>query len=180
MCVCPVVIEKEREGRREERRGKEIQICTCRKWGGPWTEPVTSDDTTRPGRQTTTPTTRSQPPRALALPSTHTPDTHPQTATMSLLRTSRLLTTSRARLQIVPNLTAAATRAGSRPFSSTIARSGGDHAHENRYDPPGGWLFGVKPGEQYENEGWEKVWFYGFGGCMAFMVIGYCYKPDTR
>lgn len=99
---------------------------------------------------------------------------------MSLLRTSRLLTTSRARLQIVPNLTAAATRAGSRPFSSTIARSGGDHAHENRYDPPGGWLFGVKPGEQYENEGWEKVWFYGFGGCMAFMVIGYCYKPDTR
>lgn len=76
MCVCPVVIEREGEGRREERRGKESQICTCRKWGGPWTEPVTSDDTTRPGRQTTTPTTRSQPPRALALPSTHTPDTH--------------------------------------------------------------------------------------------------------
>lgn len=35
----------------------------------------------------------------------------------------------------------------------------GDHAHEDHYDPPGGWLFGVKPGEKYENEGWENIWF---------------------
>ncbi|KAF2206708.1 hypothetical protein CERZMDRAFT_115621 [Cercospora zeae-maydis SCOH1-5] len=94
---------------------------------------------------------------------------------MSLLR-SRMLTTPRTRLQIIPNLAA---RAHTRPLSSTTARSAGDHAHEDHYDPPGGWLFGVKPGEKYENEGWENVWFYGFFGTMAFGVIGYCYKPDT-
>ncbi|KAM3419287.1 hypothetical protein BST61_g5224 [Cercospora zeina] len=94
---------------------------------------------------------------------------------MSLLR-SRMLTTPRTRLQIIPNLAA---RAHTRPLSSSAARSAGDHAHEDHYDPPGGWLFGVKPGEKYENEGWENVWFYGFFGTMAFGVIGYCYKPDT-
>lgn len=67
----------------------------------------------------------------------------------------------------------------SRPLSSTSqlrsAESHGDH-----YNPPGGWLFGVKPGERQENEGWEKVFYWGFFGSMAFGVIGYCYKPDTR
>jgi hypothetical protein len=67
-----------------------------------------------------------------------------------------------------------------RLLSSTAARSAGDHAHEDHYDPPGGWLFGVKPGQQYENEGWENVWFYGFFGSLLFGVVGYCYKPDTR
>ena len=41
-------------------------------------------------------------------------------------------------------------------------------------------MFGVKPGEKYENEGWENIWFYGFGGSLLLGVIGYCYKPDTR
>lgn len=95
---------------------------------------------------------------------------------MSLLR-SRILTNPRAHLRIVPNLAA---RAHQQPLSSTAARSAGDHAHEDHYDPPGGWLFGVKPGEKYEKEGWENVWFYGFYGTLAFGVIGYCYKPDTR
>lgn len=93
---------------------------------------------------------------------------------MSLLR-SRILTAPRARLHVVPNC-----RATQRPLSTTAIRSAGDHAHEDHYDPPGGWLFGVKPGEKYENEGWENVWFYGFCGSLAFGVIGYCYKPDTR
>lgn len=96
---------------------------------------------------------------------------------MSLLRSSRLLTAPRARLQIIPNVAA---RAQLRSLSSTAVRSAGDHAHEDHYDPPGGWLFGVKPGEKYENEGWENVWFYGFWGSMLFGVVGYCYKPDTR
>lgn len=181
MCVCPVVIEREGRGKGGERREEEKKVKF-----------VPVENGADRGRNLLLPMIQLDPDdkrRHLLLEANHherwlyhlhTHPTHTQTATMSLLRTSRLLTTSRARLQIVPNLTAAATRAGSRPFSSTIARSGGDHAHENRYDPPGGWLFGVKPGEQYENEGWEKVWFYGFGGCMAFMVIGYCYKPDTR
>ena len=96
---------------------------------------------------------------------------------MSLLR-SRLITSSRARLQLVPNPPA---RAALRSFASTAVRTGGDsHAHEDHYDPPGGWLFGVKPGEKYENEGWEKIWYYGFFGSVLFGVVGYCYKPDTR
>jgi hypothetical protein len=95
---------------------------------------------------------------------------------MSLLR-SRLLSTPRARLQIIPNI---AVRAPHRLLSSSAVRPAGDHAHQDHYDPPGGWLFGVKPGEKYENEGWENVWFYGFFGSCLFGVVGYCYKPDTR
>ncbi|KAK1074708.1 hypothetical protein LTR12_008915 [Friedmanniomyces endolithicus] len=100
---------------------------------------------------------------------------------MSLARTTRLITTSRARLQIVlnPNLAAARIQQ-QRPLSYTAAlKSNDSHAHEDQYESPSGWLFGVKPGEKYENEGWENVWFYGFGGSLLFGVIGYCYKPDT-
>jgi len=97
--------------------------------------------------------------------------------TMLLLRpATRLLTNSRARLQIVTNPSLTTRRA----LTSTAARSAGDHAHEDQYDSPSGWLFGVKPGEKYENEGWENVWYYGFFGSCLFGVIGYCYKPDTR
>lgn len=96
---------------------------------------------------------------------------------MSLFRT-RLTTAARMRLQPTSRLT---TRASCRPLSSTATRSAGDsHAHEDHYDPPSGWLFGVKPGEKYENEGWENIWYYGFGGSMLLAVVGYCYKPDTR
>jgi hypothetical protein len=93
---------------------------------------------------------------------------------MSLLRTSRLITTPRARLQIIPR------GQQQRQLSSTHARSAGDHAHEDHYDAPTGYLFGVKPGEKYESEGWENVFMYGFFGSILFGVVGYCYKPDTR
>lgn len=100
---------------------------------------------------------------------------------MSLIRSSRLITSPRVRLQIVPNLTAArAQQLQQRSIFSTPIRRVGDHAHEDHYDPPTGWLWGVKPGEKYENEGWENVWFYGFFGSLLFGVVGYCYKPDTR
>ena len=95
---------------------------------------------------------------------------------MSLHRASRLITTSRTRLQIVPR-PALSQRA---PLSTTTALRAGDHAHEDHYDPPTGWLFGVKPGEKYEPEGWENVWYYGFIGSLLVGVVGYCYKPDTR
>lgn len=98
---------------------------------------------------------------------------------MSLARTARLITAPRARLQLVPNLTAARAQR-QRTLSNTTALRAGDHAHEDHYDAPGGWLFGVKPGEKYENEGWENVWYYGFCGSLVFGLVGYCYKPDTR
>lgn len=115
-----------------------------------------------------------------------TPSPGDITATMSLLRTSRLITSPRARLHVIPNLTAARLQQiqqqqQQRSLTATSARSAGDtHAHEDHYDQPSGWLFGVKPGEKYENEGWENMWYYGFFGSLLFGVVGYCYKPDTR
>lgn len=75
-------------------------------------------------------------------------------------------------------LTATArTAAPRRAFSqSQTTRSG----HGPSYDPPSGWLFGVKPGEQYEKEGWENAMYWGFGGACAFGVVAYAFKPDTR
>lgn len=67
-----------------------------------------------------------------------------------------------------------------RPLSSSQPFRSAEGSHEEHYDPPGGWLFGVKPGEKYQNEGWENVFIYGFFGTLAFGVVGYCYKPDTR
>jgi hypothetical protein len=89
---------------------------------------------------------------------------------------TRLISSPRASLQILTSIGART----SRSFTSTALRKAGDHAHEDHFDPPGGWLFGVKPGEKYENEGWENVWFYGFYGSLLFGIVGYCYKPDTR
>lgn len=69
---------------------------------------------------------------------------------------------------------------GRRNLSSTPRRLGGDaHAHGDHYDPPSGWLFGVQPGK-YQQEGWEKVWFWGFFGSLGMAGLAYCYKPDTR
>jgi hypothetical protein len=99
--------------------------------------------------------------------------------TMSLLRTSRILSSARGQLQIVPRLAASPSLQQQRQISSTPARKGGD-AHGDPYDPPTGWLFGVKPGEKAEKEGWENVFYYGFFGSMAFGVVGYWFKPDTR
>jgi hypothetical protein len=69
-----------------------------------------------------------------------------------------------------------ATRAA--PFSTSQAvRAGG---HESHYDPPNGWLFGVKPGEKYEKEGWEGPIYWGLCGSLALAVVAYAFKPDTR
>ncbi|CAD0050259.1 unnamed protein product [Aureobasidium pullulans] len=35
------------------------------------------------------------------------------------------------------------------------------------------------PGEKYQEEGWERIFYWGFFGSMAFGIIGYAYKPDT-
>ncbi|KAK0707476.1 NADH:ubiquinone oxidoreductase 11.6kD subunit [Lasiosphaeris hirsuta] len=62
-----------------------------------------------------------------------------------------------------------------RAFSSTPRVSGGGA----QYDPPTGWLFGVKPGEKYEKEGWENLFFYGFYGSLGVFAVAYAFKPDT-
>jgi hypothetical protein len=71
----------------------------------------------------------------------------------------------------------AALTPASRPFSST-ARNASD-SHGPTYDPPSGWLFGVKPGEKYQKEGWEGIMFYGFCGSFVVFAIALAFKPDT-
>lgn len=88
-------------------------------------------------------------------------------------RASRTLTPPRTQ-----SLSAAAAAAFRRPFSQSAIASG-SAGHEHSYDAPGGWLFGVKPGEQYEKEGWEGLMFWGFGGSIAAAVVAYAFKPDT-
>ena len=58
----------------------------------------------------------------------------------------------------------------------------GDHGHgehESHYDPPGGWLWGIRPGEKYEKEGWENLFWYGFCGSWVVAVGLYVMKEDT-
>lgn len=70
------------------------------------------------------------------------------------------------------------TPASARAFSTTpLLRGGG---HESHYDAPGGWLFGVKPGEEYKKEGWEGPIYWGMGGSVVFAIVAYAFKPDTR
>ncbi|KAF1993382.1 hypothetical protein P154DRAFT_382205, partial [Amniculicola lignicola CBS 123094] len=51
--------------------------------------------------------------------------------------------------------------------------------HGDRYDPPTGDLFGVKPGEKYEKEGWESLWYWGVFGGFGVATVAYAFKPDT-
>ncbi|KAI0139072.1 ESSS subunit of NADH:ubiquinone oxidoreductase [Hypoxylon sp. NC0597] len=85
-----------------------------------------------------------------------------------------------------PNTAVRATRAlqqhqsksttSARSFSATPRAPA---SHGPQYDPPTGWLFGVKPGEKYQKEGWETPFFYGFCGSLAVAAIAYGFKPDT-
>lgn len=51
--------------------------------------------------------------------------------------------------------------------------------HGDHYDPPTGWLFGVKPGQKYVKEGWENIWYFGFVGSLLVAGVAYVFKPDT-
>ncbi|KAL4896686.1 ESSS subunit of NADH:ubiquinone oxidoreductase [Aspergillus ambiguus] len=51
--------------------------------------------------------------------------------------------------------------------------------HGDHYDPPTGYLFGVKPGQKYVKEGWENMWYYGFIGSLLVAGVAYVFKPDT-
>jgi hypothetical protein len=78
-------------------------------------------------------------------------------------------------------LTSTTRTAAPRAFSQTALKRAGDHGgHESHYDPPTGWLFGVRPGEEYKKEGWENVTFYAFIPMMVVFVGVYAFKPDTR
>ncbi|KAH7312327.1 ESSS subunit of NADH:ubiquinone oxidoreductase-domain-containing protein [Stachybotrys elegans] len=65
-----------------------------------------------------------------------------------------------------------------RTISATPRRQGGGHGNESHYDAPGGWLWGVKPGEKPEPEGWERPMYFFFGG-LILTGVALAYKPDT-
>lgn len=52
------------------------------------------------------------------------------------------------------------------------------HGHESHYDPPGGWLWGIRPGEKAEREGWE-IPFYVMCAGYIVAVVAYSMKEDT-
>lgn len=86
---------------------------------------------------------------------------------------------------IRPSVAGALARAATRSTRVQATRqqfstSGAARAsHGSQYDPPTGWLFGVKPGEKYKPEGWENLFFYGFCGSLAVFAVAYAFKPDT-
>jgi hypothetical protein len=98
-----------------------------------------------------------------------------------LMRTATSLTSTPLTncLRLIPQSQLLPASSASRSLSSTAAKNAADHSSESHYDPPSGWLFGVKPGEKAEKEGWENIWIYGFFGSLAFGVVGYAFKPDT-
>jgi hypothetical protein len=65
----------------------------------------------------------------------------------------------------------------SRAFSTRSSLRAADHG--DHYDPPNGWLFGVKPGQKYVKEGWENIWYIGFIGSLVAAGVAYVFKPDT-
>lgn len=64
-----------------------------------------------------------------------------------------------------------------RSFHSTAVRQGGG-GHGDHFEPPSGWLWGVKPGEKPEAEGWEWPMYIFCGGLVA-AGIALAFKPDT-
>lgn len=70
-----------------------------------------------------------------------------------------------------------ATTTTTRALSASAPRRSASHG--DQYDAPTGWLWGVKPGEKAEKEGWESVFMWGFGGTWALAVVAYAFKPDT-
>ncbi|KAK7188227.1 snf7 family protein [Paraphaeosphaeria sporulosa] len=107
--------------------------------------------------------------------STHrTPHTYPRDPMPSLApfraaaRTSTVVATRQPNLKFPLSFR--------RTFTQTKSAQGG---HGPSYDPPSGWLFGVKPGEKYQKEGWEGVWYWGFYGSFAVAIVAYAFKPDT-
>jgi len=97
-------------------------------------------------------------------------------AAVAALRATNSITTQSLRLVGPPSSQAAQREIRN---LSTTSRRPAEHAHEDHYDPPSGWLFGVKPGEKPEKEGWETIWVWGFFGSLGLAAVAYAFKPDT-
>lgn len=90
--------------------------------------------------------------------------------------TTKMLPIARRAALRAPQASAAISRSFTK---SVVAKGAAAEGHGDHYDSPSGWLWGVKPGEKAEEEGWEKLMYWGFGGCMVLGVVGVAFKPDT-
>ncbi|KAI9750666.1 MAG: hypothetical protein M4579_006362 [Chaenotheca gracillima] len=105
------------------------------------------------------------------------------TSSPALIRTTfPSSSASSQHLTVSPNrrsLTTTAPIRASHPDTTDATATAGDPHHDDHYDPPSGWLWGVPPGEKPEKEGWEGIWVYGFFGSLALGVVAYAFKPDS-
>ncbi|MCJ1327485.1 hypothetical protein MMC10_004154 [Thelotrema lepadinum] len=114
-----------------------------------------------------------RPTRALRLPATAAPLS---TQSRSPYLTSLVL--HQRSSPAPPPLLSAAPAQTSQFHTAGLLRSAASH-EEDHYDPPTGWLFGIPPGEKYQNEGWERIWVWGFWGSLGVAAVAYAYKPDS-
>ncbi len=74
-----------------------------------------------------------------------------------------------------------ATRTPLRQASTAHDDHGHGHGaggHDDHYDPPAGWLWGQRPGEKAEKEGWEGLaWVFVASWVVA--IAAYTMKEDT-
>jgi len=105
-------------------------------------------------------------------------------ASLTLQRTTNLLTRARAPTALLRTTTptipraSASAAAGVARFSTAPSRRADDHG--SNFEPPSGWLWGVPPGTKPEKEGWEGIWYWGFYGSLGLAVVAYAFKPDSR
>lgn len=101
-------------------------------------------------------------------------------------RSTQPLTSSLRQQQPLQARTIAPFRLASSSHSAAHELKGSDgghehdehHGHDDHFDPPGGWLWGIRPGEKAEKEGWEPF-AYIFVGAWVVAVAAYTLKEDT-
>jgi len=91
--------------------------------------------------------------------------------------TSLLHSTQTARLALTrPSIRTATTAHNEHRGDDTHGHHGS--GHDDHFDPPSGWLWGIRPGEKYEKEGWEGLaWV--FVASWVIAVAAYTMKEDT-
>ena len=160
---------------------KEAGHLTLHVPGNPRIHPLASHGFAHPPRTNLGPSNTSAiqrngeaQPKPTNLPSItthHTPGRYSEkTAGMTLIRATTALRAARAVAIRSPRV--------ARPFSTTLRQRGGGQ-HESPYEPPTGWLWGVKPGEKVEKEGWENGMFYVFIPSCILLAVALAFKPDN-
>ncbi|KAI1613574.1 NADH:ubiquinone oxidoreductase 11.6kD subunit [Exophiala viscosa] len=86
-----------------------------------------------------------------------------------------LSSTSRGHIQ---SFRAASTHSAHDDHGHGHGAAHGEHGHDDHFDPPSGWLWGQRPGEKYEKEGWEPfAWIFTASWIIA--IAAYTMKEDT-